>query len=158
MHVTPLNPDFIAHIRAGGPDATGQPAERAISTGTGTPCRACMRNVAAGEPYLLCAARPFNTLNAYTECGPIFLCADECPPWCDAGIPPSLTESPTYILRGYDHEDRIVGGTGGVIAKDAITARAQDLFTQTEVAYIHARSASNNCFLAKIERDDDGGS
>lgn len=33
MHFLPYDPDFVRQMRAGGPDANGQVAERAISDG-----------------------------------------------------------------------------------------------------------------------------
>ena len=51
--------DLAAAYRAGAPDANGQAPERRISDGDGVPCRHCLENVAAGEPYLVLAYRPF---------------------------------------------------------------------------------------------------
>ncbi len=62
----------------------------------------------------------------------------------------------TYLLRGYDANDRIVGGTGGVIEQDQMEPHATDLLHDDRVAYIHVRSSSNNCYLARIDRQ--GGS
>ena len=59
MRILPYEADFVAAVRAGGPDANGQPAERATSGGAGVPCRSCLRDVPAGEAYLILAARPF---------------------------------------------------------------------------------------------------
>src|SRR5690349_14713046 len=60
-------------FQQGAPDANGQPPERHLSDGDGVPCRHCLTTVAAGDPYLLLAYRPFSTLQPYAECGPIFL-------------------------------------------------------------------------------------
>ncbi|MEM7642433.1 MAG: DUF1203 domain-containing protein, partial [Pseudomonadota bacterium] len=87
MIFEPYDPTFVAAIRAGGPDANGRPAERAISNGNGNPCRACLRNIDAGDPMLILAARPFPELQPYAETGPIFLHAEACAPWQDDGIP-----------------------------------------------------------------------
>jgi hypothetical protein len=41
--VHPIDPDTAARLRAGGPDAHGNPAERAVSNGAHTPAGiACM--------------------------------------------------------------------------------------------------------------------
>ena len=45
--------------QAGAVDANGQSPERHISAGDGIPCRHCQQDVAAGEPYLVLAYRPF---------------------------------------------------------------------------------------------------
>ncbi|TIT59518.1 MAG: DUF1203 domain-containing protein, partial [Mesorhizobium sp.] len=49
-------------------------------------------------------------------------------------------------------DDRIVYGSGGVIPTDAIVARAETLFEREDIAYVHVRSARNNCYQCRIER------
>jgi Protein of unknown function (DUF1203) len=39
-----------------------------------------------------------------------------------------------------------------VVATGAITARAAELFADPRVAYVHVRSARNNCYQVRIER------
>lgn len=138
------------HFRSGGPDAYGNLPERKISDGNGVPCRSCMRMVAKSEAYLLVAWQPFTARHAYAETGPVFLHAGRCAPEpCDGGLPEFL-DSPDYILRGYDAGERIVGGTGGVISRDQILARAEALLGDPSVISVHVRSSRNNCYHCKI--------
>ena len=65
---------------------------------------------------------------------------------------PEVLASPEYILRGYGGNDRIVYGTGGVIATPFIPARAAELLDDDRVAYVHVRSARNNCYQVRIDR------
>lgn len=76
----PMDQATAAHLREGGPDSYGNAPERCISDGDGVPCRCCMRFVGKGEPYLIAAWRPFATLHAYTETGPVFIHAEPCAP------------------------------------------------------------------------------
>jgi hypothetical protein len=156
IRFVPLDPAFAARVRAGGPDDNGQSAERAVSGGTGTPCRQCLRQVPAGAAYLICAHRPFAGLHAYAETGPIFLCADACPESLGAATPggdlPAILSSATYALRGYGADERIVYGTGGVVPRAGIAARAADLLARADVAFVHVRSAANTCFQVRIDR------
>jgi len=154
MKTTTYDPSFVAQIRAGGPDANGQPAERAISDGMGKPCRCCLRPVPAGAEMLILSARPFDTLHPYAEQGPIFFCADDCVPWEEDGLPPILESSPQYLLKAYDADERIIYGTGQITARADLETYAQTLFARDDVAYIDVRSATNNCFLTRIPRDD----
>ncbi|MBC7280798.1 DUF1203 domain-containing protein [Hoeflea sp.] len=149
----PMDQATAAHLRRGGPDSYGNAPERRISDGTGVPCRCCMRFVRAGESYLIAAWRPFVALHAYTETGPVFLHAEPCAP--DAIGPDELPEflaSPDYILRGYDAEERIVYGTGGVIRREAIRARLDALLAAPGIAAVHIRSARNNCYHCRAVR------
>ena len=143
------------HVRAlqrGGHDAYGQTPERKISDGDGMPCRHCLRNIAAGDAYLILAYRPFPALQPYAETGPIFLHAEECDRAAGSEALPEILESPDYIVRGYGRDDRIVYGSGGVIATGDVAARAETLLERDDIAYVHVRSARNNCYQCRIER------
>ena len=151
MYFVPIPTDLVRHYQAGGLDAYGLPPERAVSDGEGNPCRHCLAMIPAGAGMLILAHRPFPALQPYAETGPIFLCADPCDAGGGAG-PPEILSSPTYILRGYSAEDRIVYGTGAVVAVGQIAAEAQARFADPRVAYCHVRSARNNCFQVRIDR------
>jgi len=146
-------PDATArHYRAGGADAYGLPPEHCVVSGGGVPCRHTLRLLPEGAPYLIVAHRPFDGLNPYTETGPVFLAADDLPgaePSPD--LPPFLT-APAYLLRGYDAGERILYGTGAVTPTPQIIARCAGLLDRREVAFVHIRSASNNCFHVRVER------
>ena len=141
-------------LQAGAPDAYGLKPERKISDGDGVPCRHCLKNVAAGEPYLVLAYRPFPALQPYAETGPIFLHAEECERAPEADVLPELFgKTVAYIVRGYSADDRIVYGTGAVVPTGEIQARAGELLARGDVAYLHMRSAKNNCYQCRIERE-----
>lgn len=143
----------VRALQAGGPDAYGMAPERKISDGDGVPCRHCLKNVEAGDAYLVLAYRPFSELQPYAETGPIFLHAEECERAVDSNALPDLFgKTPAYIVRGYSADDRIVYGTGSVVPTDEIPARAELLMSRPEIAYLHMRSAKNNCYQCRIER------
>lgn len=148
----PLPASIADHYRTGGADAYGLPPEHRVVTGGGVPCRATLRPLPEGAPYLIVAHRPFEGLNPYTETGPIFLSAEPgamTEPTTE--LPPFLT-SPAYILRGYSADERILYGTGSVVATDRLIEAAAALLERPEVAFLHIRSASNNCFHCRVER------
>ncbi|TPW29761.1 DUF1203 domain-containing protein [Martelella alba] len=141
-------------IWQGGHDAYDMAPERRISDGNGVPCRHCLQLVASGAPYLVLAHRPFPALQPYAETGPIFLHAEACRRYePDDSLPPILADSPDYILRGYGDDDRIVYGTGRVTPTPQIAARAADLLSRDDIAYVHIRSARNNCYQCRVVRD-----
>jgi hypothetical protein len=150
MRFVPIPTPGVRALQAGGPDANGQVPERAVSDGDGNPCRHCLRMIPEGAGMLVLAHRPFPTPQPYAEVGPIFLCADP----CEAGggeVLPEILASPDYIVRGYGADDRIVYGTGAVTPTPQIAARAGALLEDPRVAYVHVRSARNNCFQLRIE-------
>ena len=63
-----------------------------------------------------------------------------------------ILESPTYILRGYGRNDRIVYGTGAVVAIETLPEEAARRLADPRIAYVHVRSARNNCFQVRIDR------
>ncbi len=141
--------------QSGGPDAYGQEPETRVSDGDGIPCRHCLNFVAKGDRYLVLAYRPFPRLQPYAETGPIFLHAEECPRFEDSATrPPILASSPDYILRGYGEDDRIIYGTGAVTPVAEMEIRAGTLLERDDVAYVHIRSARNNCYQARINRHE----
>lgn len=147
---TPYEQSFVDHIRAGGGDANGQPAERSISNGAGRPCRSCLQTVPKGAEMLILAARPFPAPQPYAEQGPIFLCARDCAPWEGAGKPEVMTISAQYLLKAYSADHRIIYGTGAIMPPCDIDSYAKEVFAREEVAFIDIRSASNNCFLTRV--------
>jgi hypothetical protein len=145
-------PDMDAeHLRQGGRDAYGNLPERQISDGIGVPCRHCLRNVDEGQAYLILAYRPFTSAQPYAETGPIFMHADQCPAPDGASLPPILTSSKDYLLRGYGADERIVYGTGNVVAAEMLEQRAEDLLARPDVVSVHVRSAKYNCYQCRIE-------
>jgi hypothetical protein len=150
--ITALPTDEVRALQAGQPDAYGAAPERAVSSGAGNPCRHCLKNIPEGAKMLILAHRPFLEPHPYAETGPIFLCATPCERYEDDALPEILTTAPDYLIKGYGPDDRIVYGTGAITPKDQIGAKVSDIFARLDVAYIHVRSARNNCYQARIDR------
>lgn len=147
-----LDTETVTDLRAGAPDANGQTPEHAVSDGNGVPCRYSLRIVPDGKPYLILAHRPFPTLQPYAEVGPIFVDAGTAERYPETDIvPPGLT-SAHYIVRGYGADNRIVYGTGKIVATETIPQEAERMLENRDIAYVHVRSASNNCYQCRIDR------
>lgn len=154
----PLPSDAVRALRHGGRDAYGNLPERVRSDGPGNPCRHCLDFVPEGAEMLIAAWRPFGALQPYAETGPIFLCAGECAAWSGEGMPPILSGSPDYLLKGYTADERILYGTGRVVPREEIAAYAAELLEREEIAFVDLRSARNNCFQLRMTRQGgDGG-
>lgn len=147
-----LETPLVQSLQYGGADANGQPPERQVSDGAGVPCRHCLHLVGSGEPYLILAHRPFPKPQPYAEMGPIFLHAESCPRHANNGEVPDMLRSPQYILRGYNADDRIVYGSGQIVPTSQIPREAARMFNDARIAYVHVRSASNNCYQCRIDR------
>jgi hypothetical protein len=145
--------DTVSALRASKPDSNNQPPERHISDGSGLPCRHCLEDIAEGEPYLILAYRPFPHPQPYAEMGPIFLHAEACERFTEnAGVPPMFLRREALLIRGYGADDRIIYGSGQVVPTAELAAKAASLLARPDIAYVHARSASNNCYQCRIDR------
>ncbi|WP_434712815.1 DUF1203 domain-containing protein [Rhizobium sp. YTUHZ045] len=137
----------------GGRDAYDNLPETMISDGDGNPCRHCLQNIEEGEEMLVFAYRPFPKLQPYAETGPIFLHKQPCRRYAAEEIlPPVLTTSRDFIVRGYNENNRIVYGTGAVTLVSEIAAYGEKLLARADIAYVHVRSARNNCFQCRIDK------
>lgn len=152
IRFTPMPTAVARAYQAGGPDANGQTPERGVSNGVGTPCRHCLRIIPEGAAMLTLSHRPFPAPQPYAELGPVFLCADPCEGAAATTALPEILNSADYILRGYSAQDRIVYGSGRVVPTAMIAAEADLTLDHPDVAYVHVRSASNNCYLVRIDR------
>lgn len=151
IRFAPIATATVRTYQAGGPDANGHPPERQVSDGGGNPCRHCLAMIPQGAAMLVLAHRPFPAAQPYAEIGPIFLCADACEAG-GGGALPKMLASPDYIVRGYGANDRIVYGTGAVVPTATLAAEAAARLTDARVAYVHVRSARNNCYQCRIDR------
>jgi len=151
IRFTAIPTEIVRAYQAGGLDANGQSPERQVSDGGGNPCRHCLQMIPEGAGMLVLAHRPFPALQPYAELGPIFLCADACAAGGGAQVPAVLA-SADYIVRGYGANDRIVYGTGAVVPTAAIMTEAEARLADPDIAYVHVRSARNNCYQVRIDR------
>lgn len=157
IHVVAMPTATARSFQNGGLDANGQVPERQHSDGEGVPCRHCLQIVAKDEPYLILAYRPFPEPQPYAETGPIFLHAAPCERYTEtATLPPIILKCSEMLIRGYSEQNRIVYGTGRVVPTSQMVTIAAELFQRPDVAYIHVRSASNNCYQCRIEQVANG--
>lgn len=149
-----LDTEEVRALQNGAPDANGQKPERHISDGDGVPCRHCQRDVGKDEPYLILNYRPFPGLQPYAETGPIFLHAEPCERYAATAKAPDMfyKNGRRYLIKGYHENDRIAYGTGAIVEPRDMAAAATKILERPDIAYVHVRSALNNCYQLRIER------
>ena len=149
-----METSIVEALRHGHPDSNGQTAERRVAPDNGYPCRHCLGPIAKGEPFLVLAHRPFPAPQPYAEVGPIFLHAEPCERYPSTGATPGMFMKPgrRYLLKGYHSDDRIFYGTGQIVEPDDVASAAAKILERPDVAYVHVRSALNNCFQCRIDR------
>lgn len=151
LKVEGIPSQFVARIRAGAPDANGQPAQVQIAEGLGNPCRHCLELIKPGDELLILAYRPFPDPQPYAEVGPIFVHRRSCQRYSASALPAWFSHFQPAIYRGYDHRHWIRYETGGVAPGDKLDEICQQLLNDPRTEYVHIRSKFN-CFQCQVER------
>ena len=143
----------VRALQAGRLDANNMVPEKVVSQGGGMPCRHCLSYIEAGEEMLILSYRPFETIQPYAEQGPVFLHARQCERYANTALPPEMfLEWKQLLIRGYTSDERIQYGTGKVVKTRSLVKECTALLSDTEIDYVHIRSASNNCYQCRVER------
>ncbi len=131
-------------------DGYGHKLKVQVSESLGNPCRHCLRMAVPQQRIILLSYSPFGDHNPYSEVGPIFICADECPQYAERHVFPPDFRSRALVLRAYNVRHEI---------EDAALAQpgqaemaAMHLFQNPACTYIHARHPTFGCYDFKIER------
>jgi hypothetical protein len=81
----------------------------------------------------------------------VFIHETECPRYDAADRIPQQLRRRLLALRGYDFEQRLLGGD--VVDGKGIEGTLDDLLAKPEVAFVHVRFARAGCFACLVERD-----
>lgn len=143
------------HARAyqhGALDANGLPPEKHIASGTGNPCRHCLKSIEEGAEMLVLAYRPFDALQPYAEMGPIFLHGRECERHGEnSGLPEMFNHRESMLVRGYGDNNRIQYKSARIVPVVELEQQCFDLLGEQNVSYLHVRSTNYNCFQCRLE-------
>jgi hypothetical protein len=154
--VQAIAPAVCAELRSR--DDAGNPPERVVDAGGGSPLRCCLSVSRPGERILLASYAPLRRWAArtgahpgpYDEIGPVFLHEEECGGPANDTYPDAYRDSPR-VLRAYDANGRIIGGE--LLAEGHVADRVIDqLFSDVRVSMIHARAVTFGCFTFAITR------
>jgi len=86
----------------------------------------------------------------------IYVHEKECQPYVDHELfPPELRTRRPLVLRCYVSDGVMVGGE--LVGERPIEEVIETLFENAEISYLHARTATVGCFIARIERVTENG-
>ena len=153
--VFPIPDKVVRRIREERVDDFGHRLSLSVATENDTgPCRSCLTVFVPGEGRLLFSYAPNPCDHPYNEVGPIYIHEKECLPYTEAEMfPPQLRTRAPLTLRCYAGDGNMVGGK--LVGDRPVEAVIEQLFEDPEVKYLHARTASVGCFIARIERPND---
>jgi hypothetical protein len=154
--VRAIEPTVCDELRAC--DDLANAPEVRLDTEGGNPLRCCLTLSRPGEQVMLVSHAPLRRWAAahaanpgpYLEIGPVFLHPTRCDGPSGAGYPDAYRGLPR-VLRAYDADGRIIGGTivdGAADPEPVIEA----IFDDDQVAFVHARAPVAGCFTFWIDR------
>lgn len=154
FQIVPFPVDVARIARSQRTDPWGETVTYLPGVDRSAPCRHCMRQTPAGTDLILLKYSPFNakSRSPYAECGPIFLCGQDCAAHAMGDRLPEIVTSRQVNIRAYDKRDvmqyahsQLVDGSeaDGVVAK---------LLEDPDVRQVHVRTALHGCFLCAAER------
>lgn len=146
-------PSSVAHrIREQRLDDFGHRLSVSVATKNDTgPCRSCLKVFVPGEGRLLFSYAPNECDHPYNEIGPIYIHEKECAPYANhEAFPTELRTRRPVVLRCYTEDGHMVGGE--LVGDRPVEEVIESSFENSEVSYLHARTASVGCFIARIER------
>jgi hypothetical protein len=152
FRVFPIPSSVAARIRKDKIDDFGHRSPVSVATDTDNgPCRICLTVFAPGEQRILFSYAPNQHDHPYNEVGPIYIHEQECRTYtAHEKFPPELRRRSPIVLRCYADDGIMVGGE--LVGDRAVEAVIASLFENTEVRFLHARSATVGCYIARIER------
>lgn len=114
------------------------------------PCRRCLEDGQLGEEMLLISYDPFPATSPYTGPGPIFVHRKDCVRYqCDGSVPDQQRRR-LLSVRAYDANHMMVGFV--VVEGKDLADRAESLFADAKVEYLHAHNAGPGCFAVRVDR------
>jgi hypothetical protein len=146
-------PASVAHrIRTARIDDYGHRLSASIASENDTgPCRSCLKVFVPGDARLLFSYAPNPHDHPYNEIGPIYIHEIECRPYADhQAFPTELRTRRPLALRCYAEDGVMIGGE--LVGDRPVEKVIDSLFDNAEVKYLHARTATVGCFIARIEK------
>lgn len=144
----PIDPDRLSRMRAAGEDEFGNPWQARTAKGW-EPLRCCLRTAEKGAEIALISYSPWPLpwSTPWAEAGPVFVCDSAC-----AGY--TRTDRYPVGLRGLHLQLNPFDRSGGrayrhirfVSPEEDPEAAVRDVLAQPDVAHLHVRSATAQCF------------
>jgi Protein of unknown function (DUF1203) len=159
--VRAIGPDVLEQLRRR--DDAGSVPRTVADTDGGSPLRCCLHLSVPGEEVALVSYAPVRRWardagadpGPYDEVGPVFIHPKLCGGPDGTGYPAALAGT-RRVLRAYSADGRIRSGRLAEAreVKDPVAAGLilREIFTDPDVAVVHARAVEFGCFTFEIRR------
>src|SRR5947208_2076547 len=150
--VFPIPDEVTRRIRETRIDDFGHELSISVATENDTgPCRSCLTVFVPGEGRILCSYAPNQYDHPYNEVGPIYIHERQCQSYTEHELfPPELRTRSPLTLRCYDEDGMMIDAE--LVGDREVEEVIRRLFKKPEVRYLHVRTASLGCYIARIER------
>jgi hypothetical protein len=144
-----IDPDRLDAFRSAGTDGHGNPWAPYPASGDGEPLRCCLRYARAGEPIALISWAPFVAPSPWREVGPVYVHAEPCAGYADAGLPPELRRGPR-VLRTYRADGTMNYDHNTLVGDEDLEPVLEKLLALPDVDTVHVRTVLPQCFLYAV--------
>jgi Protein of unknown function (DUF1203) len=143
------------------PTEIAEAARRAVNAGAAdhalitvdepgsAPCRHCLRWAQPGERVILFPYAAIPSGQPYSETGPIFVHANECPPYSATNEYPADFRN-GRVFRAYDSNYNIIDAQ--IVNGDEPEIAIESLFHNPDTAFVDVRSVTHGCFTFRVQR------
>jgi hypothetical protein len=151
LMVHPIDPARLDAVRETGEDGWGNPVTPFAAKGEGEPLRCCLRFAEPGESIALISYAPFVEASPWREVGPVYLHAERCEGYADAGLPAGLRCGPR-VLRTYRADGSMNYEHNTLVGDEDLEPVLDRLLAEPDVATVHVRTLLPQCFLYAVTR------
>ena len=147
-----IDPERLDAMRRQGADEFGNPW-KLRAAGGGEPLRCCLRQAEPGEDITLIGYSPWPLpwTTPWSEAGPVFVCYRRCPGYQAPGEYPVGLAGKYSLLNPFDRDgNRAYEHITFVPPGEDHAAAVARVMAQPEVAYLHVRSATAQCFTFEV--------
>ena len=119
-----------------------------VDTPRSSPCRHCLRWAQPGERVILFPYSAIPSGHPYSETGPIFVHAHECPRYSATNeYPADFREG--RVFRAYDSKYNIIEAEINGSEPEVVI---ETLFQNPDTAFVDVRSVTHGCFTFRVQR------
>jgi hypothetical protein len=148
FHVVPLPTEIADAARREANMGAADHALITVDTPQSSPCRHCLRWAQPGERVILFPYSAIPSGHPYSETGPIFVHASQCPRYSASNeYPADFREG--RVFRAYDSNYNIIDAE--IVNGSEPEAVIQNLFRNAETAFIDVRSVTRGCFTFRVQ-------
>lgn len=116
-----------------------------------SPCRHCLSPIEDGRDALLGSYHLQRPLGAYWTPSPIFVHADTCVRFDEAGTLPAFMRDIPLSVRAYDGDDQMLYDLSGLASGDEADAMIERGLNDPRARYANIHTAKFGCFLCRVE-------